>query len=310
MSNFHKRIYRSEIHQIGEIAFRLNFKAIRKIYLFVKKPDGAIIVNAPRQAPLKTITDFISSKIDWITKARQRVLAKNPQESLKFDAGTMIRLFDEELELEVEFGAKLPKFFIKNSEPSENFTNHKFLASFDDANTANSRLQDSDDDLRRHFSISNPDFSRRSSAQLSFDFDGFNSDSILSAKTSEVLKKKRLILKTSFDASEVAKKLALDKFYRLELMKNLQELVKKWEKIIAVKSNFVGVKKMKTRHGSCNTRHARIWFALDLAKKPLLAVEYVVVHELVHLLEASHNRRFVALMTKFLPDWQSRKKLL
>lgn len=102
----------------------------------------------------------------------------------------------------------------------------------------------------------------------------------------------------------------LDTWYRQQLKLQLEQLIPLWEKTIGVKANAVGIKKMKTRWGSCNTQTARVWFSLMLAQKPLACLEYVVVHELVHLLEASHNQRFHRLMSQFLPDWQQRKILL
>jgi predicted metal-dependent hydrolase len=71
-----------------------------------------------------------------------------------------------------------------------------------------------------------------------------------------------------------------------------------------------GVKKMKTKWGSCNIKAARIWLNLELAKKPESCLEYIVVHELVHLLERNHTERFTALMDGFMPDWRSRRTLL
>jgi len=77
-----------------------------------------------------------------------------------------------------------------------------------------------------------------------------------------------------------------------------------------LQSNFIGIKKMKTKWGSCNYIKARLWFSLELAKKPLEAIEYVVVHELSHLIEPSHNKKFVAVMNQFLPEWQKHKAKL
>jgi len=67
---------------------------------------------------------------------------------------------------------------------------------------------------------------------------------------------------------------------------------------------------MKTRWGSCNIRARRIWLNLNLIKKPLCCLDYVVVHELVHLLEASHNKRFYSLMTQFMPQWRDYQRIL
>ncbi|KTD32607.1 zinc metalloprotease [Legionella moravica] len=105
-------------------------------------------------------------------------------------------------------------------------------------------------------------------------------------------------------------KIMLDSWYRKEMEAIVPGLIKHWEAIIQVQSNEWGIKKMKTRWGSCNTRARRIWLNLNLMKKPLVCLEYVLVHELVHLLEASHNKRFYALMTQFMPQWREYQYLL
>ena len=71
-----------------------------------------------------------------------------------------------------------------------------------------------------------------------------------------------------------------------------------------------GVRQMKTKWGSCNIEARRIWFNLELAKKPLECLEFIVVHEMVHLLERKHNDTFVAYMNKFLPKWRLFKQEL
>ncbi|HLW08675.1 MAG TPA: SprT family zinc-dependent metalloprotease [Marinilabiliaceae bacterium] len=96
----------------------------------------------------------------------------------------------------------------------------------------------------------------------------------------------------------------MDEWYRAELKKIVPKLITKWEKRIGVKSNDYGIKKMRTKWGSCNTEAKRIWLNLELAKKPKDCLEYIIVHELVHLLERSHNQRFVKFMDEFMPKWR------
>jgi predicted metal-dependent hydrolase len=84
-------------------------------------------------------------------------------------------------------------------------------------------------------------------------------------------------------------------------------LIEKWEKIIGVKTNDFGVKNMRTRWGTCNVKDKRIWINLQLAKKPVACLEYIVVHELVHLLEKNHTPVFIEYMDKFLPGWRVTK---
>jgi predicted metal-dependent hydrolase len=95
-----------------------------------------------------------------------------------------------------------------------------------------------------------------------------------------------------------------DDFYRANLKKIIPPLIEKYEKKMDVKVKEFGIKKMKTRWGTCNTRDRRIWLNLELAKKPPQYLESIVVHEMVHFFEHRHNKNFFALMDKFMPDWK------
>jgi predicted metal-dependent hydrolase len=112
-------------------------------------------------------------------------------------------------------------------------------------------------------------------------------------------------------ASSLEKRAALmDAFYRATLKAMMPALLAKWQPIMGVRANDWGIKAMKTRWGTCNTRDKRIWLSLMLAKIPIECIEYVLVHELVHLLERNHTPRFHALMTQFLPHWAELKQQL
>ena len=100
------------------------------------------------------------------------------------------------------------------------------------------------------------------------------------------------------------RKEVIDEWYRTQLKLIVPTLIKKWEAKIGVQSNEYGIKKMRTKWGTCNTKAKRIWLNLELAKKPVDCLEYIIVHELVHLLERSHNDRFVALMNEYMPKWR------
>lgn len=96
----------------------------------------------------------------------------------------------------------------------------------------------------------------------------------------------------------------LDDFYRARLKEVIPGMIEKYEKIMNVKVAEFGVKKMKTRWGTCNSRARRIWLGLELGKRPIKYLESIVVHEMTHLLEQKHSKRFYALMDKFMPDWK------
>lgn len=102
----------------------------------------------------------------------------------------------------------------------------------------------------------------------------------------------------------------LNGFYREEMQRSLEKLLPQWEKKLGVNTEFLNIRKMKTKWGSCNIQAKRIWLNLELAKKPPECMEFILVHELVHLLERHHNVRFMALMDKNMPDWRERRNLL
>ncbi|MBL4575563.1 MAG: M48 family metallopeptidase [Opitutaceae bacterium] len=120
----------------------------------------------------------------------------------------------------------------------------------------------------------------------------------------------KLQLFVSPDTTAANRRLVLNEWYREQLKAQIPLLLIKWEAIVKRHANDWGVKKMKTRWGSCNITQKRVWLNLELAKKPPECLEYVLVHELVHLHERYHNDRFKQLMTKFLPNWESSRKLL
>ncbi len=96
----------------------------------------------------------------------------------------------------------------------------------------------------------------------------------------------------------------LNDWYRRRLKALVPDLVAKWQPVVDVQVADWGIKKMKTKWGSCNARDRRIWLNLELAKKPPHCLEYVLVHEMVHLLERHHSERFRTLMDQFMPQWR------
>lgn len=115
-------------------------------------------------------------------------------------------------------------------------------------------------------------------------------------------------MKGPADAVESARMLSA--WHRRKLGEALPGLLAVWEPVLGVRVNQCRIRRMKTRWGSCNIRAKRVWINLVLACLDPDLLEYVLVHELLHLLEPSHNRRFYQLMDRFLPDWKHRKSRL
>ena len=102
----------------------------------------------------------------------------------------------------------------------------------------------------------------------------------------------------------------MNEWYRSELKKLIPELIEKWQKRMDLKVNEWQVKHMKIKWGSCNIEKKRIWLNLELAKKPIYCLEYIIVHEMVHLLVRNHNDKFLYYMDSYLPNWKQRRTAL
>jgi len=96
-----------------------------------------------------------------------------------------------------------------------------------------------------------------------------------------------------------------NRWLRILLNEGIQTLLEKWQPIMGVAPAEVRLKKMKTRWGSCNTVVRRIWINAVLVHLESCLLEYVLVHELVHLLEPGHTRRFYQILETHLPDWKT-----
>jgi hypothetical protein len=102
----------------------------------------------------------------------------------------------------------------------------------------------------------------------------------------------------------------LDAWYREQLREFAAPLVAKWERVLGVRVSSWGIRRMRTKWGTCNADARRVWLNLELAKVPRECIEYIVVHELVHLLARRHDDRFFALMDRHLPSWRARRDVL
>lgn len=123
--------------------------------------------------------------------------------------------------------------------------------------------------------------------------------------TTVVLRNRSIIeLQVSGESSAEQRERVLQRWYRQQLRALIPSLLEKWESLLGVEAGDWGIKKMKTKWGACNAEARRIWLNLELAKKPVQCIEYIIVHELAHLIERHHNDRFISIMDKYLPQWR------
>ena len=118
------------------------------------------------------------------------------------------------------------------------------------------------------------------------------------------VKPSRILLRVRPRTTEGKREELVQESYREQTKRAIPPLLAKWQPLMGIELNPFFVRQMKTKWGSCNPAAKSIRLNTELAKKPLECLEYIVVHEMAHLLEATHNHRFIALMDQFLPKWQ------
>lgn len=125
-----------------------------------------------------------------------------------------------------------------------------------------------------------------------------------------ILKHSSIQLHAKDGAEPSYKRTILYRWYRKELKSQLDILIEKYATIMNLAVPEFGIREMKTKWGSCSTQHKKLWFNIELMKKPLPCIEYIVVHEMVHLQERNHNKDFIILMDRYLPNWRIQKRIL
>lgn len=124
------------------------------------------------------------------------------------------------------------------------------------------------------------------------------------------LQHSRMEVRVRPGADAAKREQVIEDWYRTEVKTAAKELIRRWEPRIGVEVARLYVQRMKTRWGSCNSRARSVRLNTDLAKKPPECLEYVLVHEMIHIMEPTHNERFQALMARLMPDWEHRRRLL
>jgi predicted metal-dependent hydrolase len=124
------------------------------------------------------------------------------------------------------------------------------------------------------------------------------------------LKHTKLMLHIRPDATTERKEAVLDEWYREQLKAALPALLAKWQRVLGVEVSRFFVQRMKTKWGGCSPATRTLRLNSELAKKPPECLEYIVVHELMHLIEPTHNAHFVALMDLHMPKWRHYREIL
>ncbi|MBA4157447.1 MAG: M48 family metallopeptidase [Gemmatimonadetes bacterium] len=124
------------------------------------------------------------------------------------------------------------------------------------------------------------------------------------------LQHSRMLLRVRPGADMRRRQAVVEEWYREQIKQAVPPLLARWQPLLGVEVERFFVQRMKTRWGSCNQNARTIRLNTELAKKPRECLEYIVVHELVHLLEPTHNPRFIGLMDQYMPEWRFQREVL
>jgi predicted metal-dependent hydrolase len=213
---------------ISGIPIEVCKKNIKNMHLYVKPPNGNVIVSAPLSMSDETIERFVRTKTSWIKRQISKFDNQPHQSVREYVSGETLYVWGKQYYLQTEMGSKY-------------------------------------------------------ALTLSGD---------------------RAILQARKETTAESRENFIKEWYRRQLKSEVARALPKWEKLTGLKAASWQTKYMTTRWGTCNTVTQKIWFNLQLAKKTPPCLEYIILHELIHLIEKKHNDRFVSMMDKYMPMWR------
>ncbi|WP_055668214.1 M48 family metallopeptidase [Desnuesiella massiliensis] len=219
---------------ISGIPIEVCKKNIKNMHLYVKPPNGNVMVSAPLSMSDEAIERFVRTKVSWIKRQVEKFDNQPRQSQREYISGETLYVWGKQYYLRTEYG-------------------------------------------------------NRNSLVLSGD---------------------KAILTVRKESTALQREKFIREWYRDLLKAEINVLLPKCEKITGLKATSWQTKYMTSRWGTCNTQSGKIWLNLQLAKKTPECLEYVIIHELAHLIEKNHNERFVSLMDKFMPMWREIKMTL
>lgn len=219
---------------ISGIPIEVCKKDIKNMHLYVKPPNGNVVVSAPLTMSDEAIERFVRTKASWIKKQVAKFDNQPRQSEREYVSGETLFVWGKRHYLQTEYGNK----------------------------------------------------------------------------NSLVLSGDRAVLTVRKESTAKQRENFVREWYRELLKAEIARLLPKWEKATGLKATGCQTKYMTTRWGTCNIKTGKIWLNLQLAKKTPECLEYVILHELVHLVEKTHNERFVSLMDKYMPMWREVKTTL
>lgn len=219
---------------ISGIQIEVCKKNIKNMHLYVKPPNGNVMVSAPISMSDEAIERFVRTRVSWIKKQVSKFDNQSRQSEREYVSGETLYVWGKQYYVQTKYGNK----------------------------------------------------------------------------NSLVLSGDKAMLTVRKESAPEQREAFIREWYRGFLKEEIAKQLPKWEEKTGLHASGWQTKYMTTRWGTCNTKTGKIWLNLQLAKKTPECLEYVILHELVHLVEKNHNERFVSLMDKYMPMWREVKVTL
>ncbi len=272
---------------VGRMQVLVIRKNIKNMYLRVCPPEGDVRVTAPFRYTDAQIAAFVQAKVDWIRKQQEQIRRRPARTEHRYETGELFYVWGAPCRLLVaEKG--------ENAFPAGTRADGAMAPGLDEVGFAG-------------------DFTgnRRLGAAETETPQWIRPDEGIHTKWGCVcLYGAALYMEVMPHTSVEDRKKLLTEWYRRQMQQAVPEVLARCEARMGLHANEWRIRDMKTRWGTCNIRERRIWLSLHLAKYPPQCLEGVITHELVHLLERGHNKRFYHFMDLFYPDWRTVKKML
>ena len=272
---------------VGRMQVLVIRKNIKNMYLRVCPPEGDVRVTAPFRYTDAQIAAFVQAKADWIRKQQEQIRRRPARTEHRYETGELFYVWGAPCRLLVaEKG--------ENAFPAGTRADGAMAPGLDEVGFAG-------------------DFTgnRRLGAAETETPQWIRPDEGIHTKWGCVcLYGAALYMEVMPHTSVEDRKKLLTEWYRRQMQQAVPEVLARCEARMGLHANEWRIRDMKTRWGTCNIRERRIWLSLHLAKYPPQCLEGVITHELVHLLERGHNKRFYHFMDRFCPDWRTVKKML
>jgi predicted metal-dependent hydrolase len=270
---------------VGGLDVTLVRKRIRNVHLAVHAPDGRVVVSAPTRISERFVRNFVADSIAWILRHQERIREEERQAALE------PRVPQPQLMTGERWWHEGRAHLLKVVETQGRSTARLVATEGARARSEHATADHVQDHVQESMDV--------------------RADDRRDVRADDLMDVDAVIELRVAPGADLAQRIAvMDRFQRRALRAAAVPLLDRWGAELEVATTFLGLRRMRSQWGSCVPELGRIWLNVELIARAPASLEYVVVHELTHLLEPSHGPRFKAIMDRHLPDWRARRAVL